>query len=277
MNRSPATVTSAPDIDAVRNYWDRNPILGYEATPGTPQYFDNFDLVKRQDYELFALGFWNFGGFSGKKVLDIGCGAGWFAVNYALAGAISFAIDLTPRAVELVKQHAQYRGVDVDAREANAEQLPFGDDSFDLVHSCGVLHHTPDTQKAMSEAFRVLKPGGLARIALYHRGFLFSPIPSFFVRAALKLLRMTRPGTELSGAKTPDEFIRLYDGADNPLGIGRSRREWVAMLERAGFVIDRCEFHVFPKRFLPFRVSRSLHRVLDWMVPAMIYFRLSKR
>jgi SAM-dependent methyltransferase len=52
---------------------------------------------------------------------------------------------------------------------ADAERLPFDDNSFDLVYSWGVLHHSPNTPKAIDEVFRVLRPGGIARVMIYHR------------------------------------------------------------------------------------------------------------
>jgi ubiquinone/menaquinone biosynthesis C-methylase UbiE len=53
-------------------------------------------------------------------------------------------------------------------KEADAEQLPFADGAFDLVYSWGVLHHSPNTHQAMKEVYRVLRPGGIARIMIYH-------------------------------------------------------------------------------------------------------------
>jgi ubiquinone/menaquinone biosynthesis C-methylase UbiE len=71
--------------------------------------------------------------------------------------------------VELGQQRSAAEGLDIEWMEADAEDLPFDDGSFDLVYSWGVLHHTPQMDRALAEAQRVLAPGGGLRIMLYNR------------------------------------------------------------------------------------------------------------
>lgn len=104
---------------------------------------------------------------AGKRVLEIGCGAGSSSIAFALDGAEVTASDLTEEAVRITKAKFEMLGLDGDVVQADAENLPFEDNSFDVVFSSGVLHHTPDTQKAIDEIFRVLKPGGDAVVMLY--------------------------------------------------------------------------------------------------------------
>jgi len=108
---------------------------------------------------------------AGKKVLEIGCGAGGHSVLFARKGAVMTSVDLTPvRAAATQAKFDLLSGL-IDpachALQADAEALPFPDASFDIVYSNGVLHHTRDTEKAIAEVHRVLKPGGLAVIMLY--------------------------------------------------------------------------------------------------------------
>jgi ubiquinone/menaquinone biosynthesis C-methylase UbiE len=108
-------------------------------------------------------------GASGLSVLDVGCGQGIDLCEYALAGAMVTGIDLTPRHVELARQHLNELGLQGTVVLGDAENLPFPDETFDRVSSNGVLHHTPDMAAALSEIHRVLRRGGRATIIVYNR------------------------------------------------------------------------------------------------------------
>jgi SAM-dependent methyltransferase len=212
-------------------------------------------------------------------MLDVGCGPGWITVQYAQGGVDAYAVDLTPCAVELTKAFLKLRGLNATVTEGNAEQLQFVDDCFDLVVSSGVLHHTPDTSRAIRECCRVLKPGGRAKLTFYYKGILHSSLVFPFTRLAMRLARVKHPGADLArDAKDPDDFIRQYDGALNPVGIGYTIGEWKRLLRDGGFVIERHEIHFFPRRFIPFQqiIPRFVHRILDGMMGTMVYFDLRK-
>lgn len=106
----------------------------------------------------------------GKQVLEVGSGAGGHSALFASYGARMTSIDLTPsRAVATARKFGLLgdRADGCIAANADAENLPFADDTFDIVYSNGVLHHSPDTERTMEEVYRVLKPGGTAVIMLY--------------------------------------------------------------------------------------------------------------
>ncbi len=94
--------------------------------------------------------------------LELGCGTGFFLLNLKLAGVLDegHVTDLSPGMVEVAKRNATHLGFDLEGRVADAETLPYPDDSFDLVIGHAVLHHIPDLDQAMAEVLRVLKPGG---------------------------------------------------------------------------------------------------------------------
>ena len=268
-------------IKDVKYYWNEHPLLSYELNSlGTSDFFEKLDEIKRTESDRFAIRYWSFNEFAGKKVLDVGCGPGWCAVNYAMGGAITYAIDLTPNAVELAKKHFAYRGVSGLIEEGNAESLIFENDFFDAVISSGVLHHTPDTEKAFKECFRVLKPGGIAKITLYRKGILHSDLLFWFTKLVMRYLRVKHPGADMArNAKDVDNFIRQYDGELNPVGIGKTHKEWTKMLQHAGFSIQGYEIHFFPKRFIPFNdntLPGFIHYLLDRFLGTMIYFNLKK-
>jgi SAM-dependent methyltransferase len=131
----------------------------------------NYLAQSRRRYELepFIPAFANAPDTLGRDVLEIGVGLGADHQLFAEAGAHLTGIDLTERAIAHVRRRFEELGLDSDLRVADAERLPFANDSFDVVYSYGVLHHTPDTNRAVREVLRVLRPGGKAKVMLYHR------------------------------------------------------------------------------------------------------------
>jgi SAM-dependent methyltransferase len=107
--------------------------------------------------------------FRGKRVLEIGCGMGCMAMNWARQGAEVTAVDLNPVSIAQTTRRFELFGLSGSIREADAARLPFQDESFDYVYSWGVLHHSPGIPAAIAEINRVLKPGGKVGVMLYNR------------------------------------------------------------------------------------------------------------
>jgi ubiquinone/menaquinone biosynthesis C-methylase UbiE len=154
----------------VRRYWEAEPCgtPAASAPEGTVEYYGQ---IERRRYELepFIHGFAQFDSTAGQNVLEIGVGAGTDHVQFARAGAELHGIDLTEHGIELVRRRLALENLSSDLRVADAESLPFASDVFDVVYSWGVLHHTPDTRRAIAEAVRVTRPGGRICIMLYSR------------------------------------------------------------------------------------------------------------
>ena len=274
-----------PDITAVRAYWNRLPgggcvlEVGNKYEVGSPEFFEYYDQIKQTDNELFVRGLFRFDQYKGKRIMDIGCGYGWFVKEFAKNGGVVTGIDLSPAAVELTKKMLTYYKLTAEIREANAEELPFADNTFDLVFSNGVLHHTPETQKAVDEAWRVLKPGGRAVISLYYRNLLLRPFMFKVTQTVMRLFGMKVVGREnMANSSSVEEFVRQYDGTDNPIGKVYSQKEAAQLFRK--FRITGTELHYFPKRFLPEVIRRHiplwLHKLLDNKLGTMIYFNLTK-
>ena len=124
-----------------------------------------------------------------KNVLEVGCGAGSHSALFARHGAHVTAVDLTTSRVRATAAKFALLGADADicrTLQADAEALPFTDESFDIVYSNGVLHHTNDTERALNEVFRVLKPGGRAVIMLYCKSSWHYWIDLWFCIGVLK-------------------------------------------------------------------------------------------
>lgn len=135
---------------------------------GTPEFFADVERT-RDELDPYIARFADFEGARDKRLLEIGVGVGTDFIRFVRAGAIATGVDLTDHAVQLVKQRLSLEGLSAEVRTADAESLPFEDAAFDRVYSWGVLHHTPDTPKAIGEALRVLRPGGRACVMLYAR------------------------------------------------------------------------------------------------------------
>jgi SAM-dependent methyltransferase len=101
--------------------------------------------------------------------LEVGCGQGTMASVWAGAGANVTAVDLNPQAVEQTKRRFELFGLNGTVQRADGRTLPFQDHDFDYAYSWGVLHHSPDLARSLSELMRVLKPGGGFGVMLYNR------------------------------------------------------------------------------------------------------------
>jgi len=102
------------------------------------------------------------GDIRGKRLLDLGCGAGENSVYFAQKGANCVAADYSPGMVEVALKLAAANGVSIEGHTANAMALDFADNTFDIVYASNLLHHIPDPKIALKEMHRVLKPGGKA-------------------------------------------------------------------------------------------------------------------
>lgn len=172
-----STTTAVTEVKRrTREQWGNDPcgaIYGDGYSIGTREFFDTVEAHRYQVYAPWMRSVMEFDGFAGKELLEIGCGMGSDLLQFARGGAIVTGLDYTPRSIEISRR--RFSVYDVPGRFAlgDAENLPFPDASFDVVYSNGVLHHTPDTQRAIDEAHRVLRPGGVAKIMLYHRSSLY--------------------------------------------------------------------------------------------------------
>jgi len=149
----------------VQSFWNVEPCgsryLGAEQ---------NFDAhaIARYELEPYIASFAGFAEARGKRVLEIGVGMGADYLEWLKAGADATGVDLSSASIARAQRRCELAGFAPDLRQADAERLPFPDNTFDIVYSYGVMHHSPDPAQCIREARRVLKPGGTLRIMIYH-------------------------------------------------------------------------------------------------------------
>ncbi len=160
--------------EAIR-LWNADPCGGAvgSAPEGSAAFYDAVAVERYEKYAPWLQDILDVEPFRGKRVLEIGCGLGTDLMRFARAGATTFAVDLTPRHLRLTQQRLRAEGYAARLVRSDAERLPLADGSLDAVYSFGVLHHTPRFDLAAAEIHRVLRPGGQALIAVYHRRSLF--------------------------------------------------------------------------------------------------------
>jgi SAM-dependent methyltransferase len=159
-----------------REQWSQDPCgakYGAKYEFATREFFDEVERHRYEEYAPWMPSVMGFDQFKGKRLLEVGCGMGTDLLQFARGGALCAGVDLTPRSVEISSLHFGLYDMRADFVLADGERLPFADESFDVVYSNGVLHHTPDTAQAVRELHRVLRPGGLAKVMLYHRNSLY--------------------------------------------------------------------------------------------------------
>lgn len=159
--------------DAVRDFWNRNVChVSFIKTPesGSRAFFEEAEALRyRYHYHLLPLFNQLAQQYPGGQLLEVGCGMGTDLLQLARRGFQVTGIDLTEAGIALAKQRFALYGCVADLRVGDAENLAFEDSTFDVVYSFGVLHHTPDTEQAVGEVWRVLREGGTTVVMLYHR------------------------------------------------------------------------------------------------------------
>jgi 2-polyprenyl-3-methyl-5-hydroxy-6-metoxy-1,4-benzoquinol methylase len=158
--------------------------LWWELKPMTYEPWENEDRLPKdaaafeamEEYLLARSPFlstcFDAAGLCGQRVLDLGCGSGVLSCYLAKNGADVTAADITDQGTALTSKNATLRNLPVDVVRTDAEAMGLADNSFDFVLSWGVLHHSENTERALAEVRRVLRPGGRGMMMVYHRNSL---------------------------------------------------------------------------------------------------------
>ena len=132
-------------------WWDEDSPLNTLSGSFTPGRFTYFRGVLRRTGRDPA----------GLRAVDIGCGGGFLAEEFARLGCLVVGIDPSEVSVRTARGHAESSGLSVGYAVAAGERLPLADESVDLAYCCDVLEHVSHLDRVIEETMRVLKPGGL--------------------------------------------------------------------------------------------------------------------
>jgi ubiquinone/menaquinone biosynthesis C-methylase UbiE len=157
----------------IENYWNsRLPQRWYSKEEyGTRKYWDEITEKRYSIYYPYLKWEAEFDKHKNETILEIGIGVGTDTLEYGKGGAKIIGIDLTKNAIKITKERFKQNNLKGIFKVGDAENLPFDDETVDLVFCFGVLHHTTNIELALIEIKRVLKPNGKAIIMLYANGW----------------------------------------------------------------------------------------------------------
>jgi 2-polyprenyl-3-methyl-5-hydroxy-6-metoxy-1,4-benzoquinol methylase len=261
-------------VETVQNYWNARPCnIRHSAKPlGTEEYFNDVEW-RKYFVEPHIPGFAEFERWRGKRVLEIGCGIGTDTINFARHGAFVTAVDLSEKSIEIARHRAEIFGLQDRIRfiRANAEELDsfVPVESYDLVYSFGVIHHTPHPGRVLDQIRKYVTPGSTIKIMVYNR-WSWKVLWILFAYGKGRFWKINKLIAEYSEAQT-----------GCPVTYSYSRSEGRRWLERHGFRVSRLQVeHIFPYqikdyaqyrykfvwyfRFLPRWAFRRLEHLFGW-------------
>lgn len=241
--------------DVVRNYWEQepcgtSPTIVKQTTKYSREYYDSIEN-HRYNVEPCIHSIAQFTRGYGKKVLEIGVGAGTDHLQWARAGAILSGIDLTDAAINTTNIRLNMYGFNSNLQRVDAERLPFDDKSFDIVYSWGVIHHSENPQLIISEVHRILNFEGEFLGMFYHRRSLVT------LRLWLRFaLLVGKPWLSFSNV--------LYNHMESIGTKAYSRRELKQMFKEFKNVEIVPFLTIYDTRYLPNWLIRFIPQQFGW-------------
>jgi 2-polyprenyl-3-methyl-5-hydroxy-6-metoxy-1,4-benzoquinol methylase len=229
------------DKKLVISYWDNQPcnINHSKQTFGSIEYFNEVEQ-KKYFVEPHIPKFAEFQKYSGKNVLEIGCGIGTDAVNFVRAGANYTGIELSYQSLQITKERFKILGLSGELLLGDSEDLEtvIHKKNFDLIYSFGVLHHTPDLNAALKSIKNVSSPSTEIKIMVYAKNSY---------KQALIDAKLMQPeaqtGCPIANSYTKSEIFQFFEA--NNLTIES---------------IEQC--HIFPYEIAPYR--NNVYKKLPW-------------
>jgi SAM-dependent methyltransferase len=243
-------------LSEVQNYWDSRPcnIRHSKSEIGTRAYFEEVE-ARKYFVEPHIPAFADFASWKGKRVLEIGCGIGTDAINFARAGAIYTGVELSITSLELAKKRFDvFEQKSHNLLMGNAEEISdlFPGQVFDLIYSFGVLHHTPSIEKSLASIRKISGSETILKIMVYAK--------NSYKQAMID-----------NGRDQPEAQFGC------PIANSYTKGEITELLNTAGFEVDNIsQDHIFPYKVEPYKNYEYLRE--DWFqnMPPEVFEILEK-
>ena len=240
-------------IEDVKKYWNDRPcnVRHSQKDIGTKEYFDEVSK-KKFNVEPHILDFTTFSKWKGKKVLEIGCGLGTIGINFASNGADYTGVELSDESLELAKKRFDVYGMDGNFYSGNAEQLSsfVPVETYDLVYSFGVIHHSPHPEKILFELERYMNKDSVLKIMLYAK----DSWKNYMIESGLDQPE-AQYGCPIANTYTKNEVVDLLEGYD---------------------IISIEQDHIFPYQIEPYKKGEYIKQPWFESMPLKMFKTLEK-
>jgi len=242
-----------PTINDVKQFWDERPcnVRHSKEQKGTKEYFDEVEK-KKFFVEPHIKSFSHFNEWEGKKVLEIGCGLATAGINFARYGADYTGVELSDESLELAKKRFDVYGKDGRFYSGNAEQLSsfVPVETYDLIYSFGVIHHSPHPEKIISEIKRYMNKDSTLKIMLYGK----DSWKNYMIECGLDQPE-AQYGCPIANTYTKDEVVDLLEGYD---------------------IISIEQDHIFPYQIEPYKKGEYIKQPWFESMPDEMFKSLEK-
>ena len=240
-------------IENVKQFWDDRPcnVRHSKKEIGTKEYFDEVEK-KKLTAEPHIKTFSNFDEWNGKKVLEIGCGLATVGINFASHGANYTGVELSDESLKLAKQRFDVYQMQGKFFSGNAEHLStfVPVETYDLIYSFGVIHHSPYPEKIVSEIKKYMNKNSILKIMLYAK----DSWKNYMIEAGLDQPE-AQYGCPIANTYTKNEVVDLLQGYD---------------------IISIEQDHIFPYQIEPYKRGEYIKQPWFESMPSQMFKTLEK-
>ncbi len=240
-------------INEVKEFWDGRPcnIRHSQKELGTREYFDEV-ADKKFFVEPHIKSFSNFNEWNGKRVLEIGCGLATVGINFASHGANYTGVELSEESLDLAKQRFDVYNMKGEFYSGNAEELSsfVPVETYDLIYSFGVIHHSPHPEKIISEIKKYMNEDSTLKIMLYAK----DSWKNYMIESGLDQPE-AQYGCPIANTYTKDDVVELLDGYD---------------------IISIEQDHIFPYQVEPYKRGEYIKQPWFESMPSEMFRSLEK-